>query len=323
MSAQQRTAEEIVEKLGGPGNITSMTHCATRLRFELADASRVDAKALGAVKGVMGAVPQAGDRYQVIIGGAVASVFNEIQNLPSMKGGGGKAKLTDAEIKAAARSKTRGKRAWLDNFFEYLSDSFRPLLGVLLGASLLIAIVAVLDALNLVEFQNPGPEGLTPSLIFWNSLWRSVLYFIPVMVAYNAAKKLNVDPWLGFAVMAALFTPEYLSLKGNDAANCVEDPTLGTTTCTIDIFGLPMTLGAYGGNVFVPLLMVPVLALVYHFLRRIVPENEQMVFVPFISMLIMIPISAFLIGPFGVFLATNSVRHWHGSTTTHRCSSPC
>jgi PTS system beta-glucosides-specific IIC component len=249
----------------------------------------------------MGAVPQAGDRYQVIIGGAVATVYNEIMSLPSMKKGGG-AKLTDEEIKAAARSKTRGKRAWVDNFFEYLSDSFRPLLGVLLGASLLIAIVAVLDALNLVEFQNPGPEGLTPSLIFWNTMWRSVLFFIPVMVAYNAAKKLNVDPWLGFAVMAALFTPEYMSLRENPAANCVEDVTLGTQTCTIDIFGLPMTLVDYGGNVFVPLLMVPVLALVYHFLRRIVPENVQMVFVPFVSMLVMIPFTAFVIGPIGFML---------------------
>lgn len=298
---QEATAEAIVQQLGGPENIKSVTHCATRLRFELVDGSKVDDKAVGAIKGVMGAVPQSGDRYQVIIGGAVQSVFSAINDLPSMKKGG--ARLTDEEIKAAARSKTRGKRAWIDNFFEYLSDSFRPLLGVLLGASLLIAIVSVLDAFGVVKFQNPGPDGLTPSLLFWNSMWRAVLYFIPVMVAYNAAKKLNVDPWLGFAVMAALFTPEFMSLRENPAAICVENAALGTKECHIDIFGVSMALPPdYGGNVFVPLIMVPILALVYHGLRRVIPENVQMVFVPFISMLVMIPFTAFVIGPFGVML---------------------
>lgn len=300
MSTKTGTAEEIVAKLGGPQNIKSLTHCATRLRFELVDSSNVDAKAVGAIKGVMGAVPQAGDRYQVIIGGAVATVYNEIMSLPSMKKGGG-AKLTDEEIKAAARSKTRGKRAWLDNFFEYLSDSFRPLLGVLLGASLIIAIAAVLDALGVIDFR-ADPEDKAATWIFWDAMWRSVLYFLPVMVAYNAAKKLNVDPWLGFTVMAAVMTPEFISLTGSPATVCVPNESLGTETCHVDVFGLPMYLQDYGGQVFVPLLMVPILALVYHFLRRVVPENVQMVFVPFLSMLVVIPITAFAIGPFGVFI---------------------
>ena len=76
------TAEQIVEKVGGPGNITSLTHCATRLRFELKDAGVVDQKALEAIPGVMGAVPQSGDRSQVVIGGAVASVYADITHLP-------------------------------------------------------------------------------------------------------------------------------------------------------------------------------------------------------------------------------------------------
>ena len=82
------TAEEIVDKLGGPSNIMSLTHCATRLRFELHDASNVDQAAVESIKGVMGAVPQSGDRFQVVIGGAVQTTFNEIMNLPSMSGVG-------------------------------------------------------------------------------------------------------------------------------------------------------------------------------------------------------------------------------------------
>ena len=110
------TASEIVAALGGPENIQSLTHCATRLRFELVDASGIETGTVESIKGVMGAVPQSGDRYQVIIGGAVATVFNEINALPEMSS---RKPMSDADVKAAARSKARGKVAWLDNFFEY------------------------------------------------------------------------------------------------------------------------------------------------------------------------------------------------------------
>ena len=297
------TAEQIVEKIGGPGNITSLTHCATRLRFELKDAGLVDQAAIEKIPGVLGAVPQSGDRFQVVIGGAVANVYADITNLPSMKGVGGKA--SDADIKAAERAKARGKVAWLDAFFEYLSNSFRPLLGVLLGSSLIIAIAAVLDALHIVPFQ--GVDRLTEAgatWVFWDSMWRSVLYFLPIMVAYNAAKALKVDPWIGGAIMAALFTPEFLSL--NDAADtvCTTNPTLGTDECVAHIFGMSMQLNGYGGQVFVPLIMVAVLAQLYKLLNKIFPENLQMVFVPFFSLLIMVPVTAFLIGPLGIWLGT-------------------
>ena len=296
------TAEEIVAKVGGPGNILSLTHCATRLRFELQDASLVDQAAVEKIKGVMGAVPQSGDRFQVVIGGAVQTTFNQIMNLPSMSGVG--KGLSDADVKARERAKARGKVAWLDAFFEYLSDSFRPLLGVLLGASLIIAFAAVLDALGLVDFRSADKAA---GWFFVDAMWRSVLYFLPIMVAYNAAKKLNIDPWLGATIMAALFTPEFLMLSDPTAIPstvCTTNPTLGTDSCIANIFGLPMQLNGYGGQVFVPLIMVAVLALVYRFLKKIFPENIQMVFVPFFSMLIMIPVTAFLIGPLGIWIGT-------------------
>ncbi len=293
------TAEEIVKALGGAENIQSLTHCATRLRFELVDASIVDNATVESVKAVMGAVPQSGDRYQVIIGGAVQTVFNEIQSLPEMAKSG---RMSDADVKAAARSKSRGKVAWLDNFFEYLSDSFRPLLGVLLGASLIIAFAAVLDALGLVDFR---AEDKSASWVFVDAMWRSVFYFLPIMVAYNASKKLNIDPWVGATVMGAMMTPEFISLSNGERFPelvCTENPLLGTDTCVTQIFGIPMQLNEYGGQVFVPLIMVAVLAIVYKLLKKVFPENVQMVFVPFISMAVMIPVTAFLIGPLGVWM---------------------
>ena len=292
------TAQEILDAVGGPGNITHFTHCATRLRFELNDASIVDKDRVEAIDGVLGAVPQSGDRYQIVIGGAVQSVFNEINNLPSMKSG---AAASNDDVKAAARAKARGKNAIVDAFFEYLSDSFRPLLPVLLGASLILALLAVLDALHIVDTR---AETIPAWLGYVNSMWRAVFYFLPAMVAYNASKKLDIDPWVGTAVILSLLTPNFTGLS--NAASFAETTcttnALGTEQCVTRIGSLPLQLSDYGGQVFVPLLMVPILALVYKGLKKIVPSNVQMVFVPFISFVIIMPLTAFLIGPLSIWI---------------------
>lgn len=292
------TAQEILDAVGGPGNITHFTHCATRLRFELNDASIVDKDRVEAIDGVLGAVPQSGDRYQIVIGGAVQSVFNEINNLPSMKSG---AAVSNDDVKAAARAKARGKNALVDAFFEYLSDSFRPLLPVLLGASLILAFLAVLDALHVVDTR---ADVIPAWLGYVNSMWRAVFYFLPAMVAYNASKKLDIDPWVGTAVILSLLTPNFLGLSNTSsfAETTCTTTALGSEQCVTQIGSLPLQLSDYGGQVFVPLLMVPILALLYKGLKKVIPANVQMVFVPFISFIIIMPLTAFLIGPLSIWI---------------------
>ena len=293
------TAQEILDAVGGPGNITHFTHCATRLRFELRDASVVDKDTVENIDGVLGAVPQSGDRYQIVIGGAVQSVFNEINNLPSMAGGATAASNDD--VKAAARAKARGKNALVDAFFEYLSDSFRPLLPVLLGASLILAFLAVLDSTGVVDTR---AETIPAWLGYVNSMWRAVFYFLPAMVAYNASKKLDIDPWVGTAVILSLLTPNFMGLSNASsfAETTCTTTALGSEQCVTHVGSLPLQLADYGGQVFVPLLMVPILALVYKGLKKIVPSNVQMVFVPFISFIIIMPLTAFLIGPLSIWI---------------------
>lgn len=320
----ESTASQIIDAIGGPGNIKSLTHCATRLRFELVDAGKVNKDRLDHMKGVLGAVPQSGNRYQVVIGGGVASMYDKIMQLPQMANVGtvdggevnndGSKKLSNAEVKAQERSKVKGKHAWVDNFFEFLSDTFRPIINVLLGASLIIAILNVLIACHVITNDTESP-----TLLLCKAAYEGVFYFLPIMIAYNGAKKLKVDGWVGATIMAALMTPQFMALsdpakwsgifgdkKGLAAAkgalSCVTNSTLGTQSCTTKVFGLPLQLNDYSGSVFVPLFMVAVLALVYKALERIIPDSVQMVFVPFLSMVIMIPITAFLLGPLGVWV---------------------
>ena len=368
-------AARIVDAVGGPANITSLTHCATRLHFELADAGHVNQHGLESIPGVLGAFPRAGNRYQVIIGGAVASVYEQIvrmrtarlmpaaqlpsavmqsasqstqptqsmqptqpaqpaqsaqstqptqpaQSAPYLSDDAAPSRdtATDAEQSCGPSNTSRhftprtvrewgsAVRAWAAAFFDYLSDSFRPILGVLLGASLVIAIVNVIVALGIV------PDGETSAgWILLKAIWEGVFTVLPIMIAYNAAKKLDVDPWLGGAIMAALMTPQFTGVMSgmsgtsvssalSGAIQCSADAVFGAETCTVSAFGIPIQLNDYGGNVFVPLLMAAVLAVVYHGLKRVIPDSVQLVFVPFLSLVVVFALTILVIGPLGIWL---------------------
>ncbi|TCE83678.1 glucose PTS transporter subunit IIA [Bifidobacterium longum] len=354
----------IVDAVGGSANITNLTHCATRLHFELDDAGRVSQHGLESIPGVLGAFPRTGNRYQVIIGGAVASVYEQIVRMQA-------ARLTPAtQLPSAASRPTQSAqstqstqstqptqptqsapnlsddvaplrdtatdteqshgpantsrhfmprtirewgsaaRAWAAAFFDYLSDSFRPILGVLLGASLVIAIVNVIVALGIV------PDGETSAgWILLKAIWEGVFTVLPIMIAYNAAKKLDVDPWLGGAIMAALMTPQFTGvmsgMSGTSVSSalsgeiqCSATATFGTETCTVSAFGIPIQLNDYSGNIFVPLLMAAVLAVVYRGLKRVIPDSVQLVFVPFLSLVVVFALTILVIGPLGIWLGS-------------------
>ncbi|MFH8248817.1 glucose PTS transporter subunit IIA [Microbacterium sp. B2969] len=293
-------AADIVSAVGGAGNIESLTHCATRLRFQLRDASGVDQKAVEAIPGVMGAVPQAGDRFQVVIGGGVQNVYNDIMALPGLTGGGGAVDEDDIDsIKARERAKgVRGQVAWIDGLFEFLSDSFRPILGALLGASFFITFMALMATLNVIPDWNAPGVTLEPSWAFVNLMWQCIFVFLPLMVAYNATKKVGADPWVGFGVMAVLMLPGFSALK----AEATPQQVFGSEVFIVPIFGFPLTIFDYSSQVFPPLLMAAVMGPLYKLLRRIITANLQLIFVPFFAMLIMIPLTAFILGPIGVYV---------------------
>ncbi|MCB0886528.1 MAG: PTS transporter subunit EIIB [Propionibacteriaceae bacterium] len=291
-------AEEILDVVGGADNVVSLTHCATRLRFQLVDASNIDVAAVESIKGVMGAVPQAGERFQIIMGGAVQTYYEQINALPVMQG---KRQLTDEELKAAARAGgVRGKFAWVDSFFEFLSDSFRPILGALLGASLFITFMALMASLGVIENWADGEQAalLAPGWQFINLMWQSVFVFLPLMVAYNASKKVGADPWVGFAVMALVMLPGFTALASHPDARPLE----GSSAMVLDIFGIPLTIFSYNSQVFPPLLMAALLGPLYKLLKKLIPENLQLIFVPFLAMLVMLPVTAFIIGPIGIYV---------------------
>ncbi|MDO4911627.1 MAG: glucose PTS transporter subunit IIA [Corynebacterium sp.] len=272
------TAQLILEKAGGASNVVTLTHCATRLRFQLADQSKVDKDAIDADPDVLGVVLQGTNGLQVIMGGGVADYYHEILQLPGM------ASKAGAEDKAAStEEKATGWRGRVDYAFEFLSDTFRPVLWALLGASLIITLLVLADTFGIQDFR---AEEQPPTFQFMHAMWKSVFYFLPIMVGATAARKLGANEFVGAAIPAALLTPQFISL--------------GEAGETIRVFGLPMVLNDYSGQVFPPMIAAIGLFWVEKVLKKVIPTAVHMVFVPFFSLLVMIPLTAFLLGPFGI-----------------------
>lgn len=279
-----QTSEFILDKVGGADNVASLTHCATRLRFQLNDQSKADQTALDSNTDVLGVVPQGSTGLQVVMGGGVANYYQEIIKLPGM---GDKSGSDDKAPKSNKKDYggVRGKYSWVDYCFEFLSDTFRPILWALLGASLIITMLVLADTFGWQDFRAPMEEQPATYQLL-HAMWRSVFYFLPVMIGATAARKLGANEWVGAAIPAALLTPEFLSM--------------GEAGDVVNAFGLPLVLNSYGGQVFPPLLSAIGLYWVEKGLKKIIPEAVQMVFVPFFSLLVMIPLTAFLLGPFGI-----------------------
>lgn len=319
------TSQHILRELGGPSNITSLTHCATRLRFQLEDVSLVDTDRIDEDPAVLGVVRQGASGVQVIMGGGVAEYYQAILREPGGehlrdKSESSRASAqraipgvagTPADADAGSEKKYGGIRAkfnGVDYAFEFLSDTFRPVLWALLGASLIITLLVLLDTFGIQDFRQELTEQ-PPEYQLAHAMWRSVFYFLPVMVGATAARKLGANEWVGAAIPAALFTPEFLGLK--DVAREVPTAIEGQVNYVVDVFGLPMYIQDYGGQVFPPIFAAIILYFLEKGLKRVIPGAVHMVFVPFFSLLIMIPLTALLVGPFGVGLG-NGIAHLLG-----------
>ena len=306
--------EKILDGLGGPENIAHITHCATRLRVTPVSNDAVQNEKIKSLPGVLTVIEQSG-QTQVVLGDRVEAVYNEINALPSMSG------HAEGDTKVEAEGK---KTNWINNVFDVLSDSFRPLLWALLGTSMILTLIVFLQQLGFFgQYTDLTGQSVNIDIIngarladekaatalnnqwmqqfaFWYILKAaslSVLNFMPIMLGATAAKRLGANMWVGAAIPAALMTGTFTALTD------LADPA--TKILNVPFFGLDLPLYAfsYTGQVFPPLLAVALLAPLERFLKKVIPSMLQMVFVPMLSVIILVPVTAFLVGPIGIGVA--------------------
>lgn len=269
-------AEFIVQKAGGKENIKSLTHCITRLRFQLADEGKADDQALKSKDGIV-TVMKSGGQYQVVIGNHVADVYADV----CIAAGITEENASDAEDTP---------KGLFNRLIDIISGCFQPVLGALCAAGIVKGLNAVL---LLMLGQNYGASG---TYLILNAIGDSVFYFFPVILGYSAARKFNVQPVIGILLGAVMCYPS-IQKSTLEAAG----EALGTLPMIGDYYttfvGIPFVAGNYTSSV-VPILVVTAFAgVVQKTAKKYIPEVIQNFFVPFTVLIVSIPAGLLVIGP--------------------------
>lgn len=262
----EKIAEEILERIGGAANISNCTHCMTRLRFTLKDTSLVKAEEIEALQGVLG-IKNAGGQFQVIIGKDVNDVYDCVCKIANIKTT--ELDITDGE--EAGEKKKIGQQ-----ILDYISNAFIPLVPALVGSGMLKGFLSLLTYLGWLDATSATYAVLSAA-------GNVVFYFIPLLIAYNTAKYLKANIVVAMVIMGALMEPNFTALAG------AEDP--------LTLFGLPLTVITYSSMIIPALIIVPIQAQLEKLLKRFIPKSIQLLFVPLITIFVMVVLSVLVIGP--------------------------
>lgn len=274
-------AADVLAAVGGKENVVSVTHCMTRLRFNLKDMSLPDPETIKAISGVIGVV-ESGGQFQVIVGQNVPKVYNALCEQSGL------AKLDSINENLDAPKEKMTLKSVGGKIMNYLAGSMTPLIPVMLASAMFktMLVIGGPDMLNLF-----GAE--SNLYILLDLLYDAFYYFLPIFAGYTAAKKLGVDAGLGMFAGAILVVPDFVALVGVEG---------------FSVYGIPCTVNNYSQSILPILLTMPVLWAVYRFFKKIVPDTLSTIFSPFLTMVVMVPIELCLLAPVG-----SVVGNWLGA----------
>ena len=260
-----KLAKDILQFVGGDQNVSSLVHCATRLRFKLKDNKKAQKIEIQNLNGILSVV-ESGGQFQVVVGSHVSNVYEEIIKI----GNFGKNSSFKDEPKGTIMS----------IIFETVSRSFSPLIGAFAGAGMLKAVLTVLVSLGWLS-QESGTYHIL------SAAGNAVFYFLPIMLGITLATKLGANPFVGGTIGAALLEPNLTGLLAE-----------GKTTSFLSV---PVVLMDYSSSVFPIFIAVSIYAALEKFLKKVIHKDVQMFLVPMLSLVIIVPLTVIAFGPFGVY----------------------
>lgn len=270
--SNQELAKEILKNVGEESNIQSLVHCVTRLRFKLADNSKANRRIIENLDGVLSVV-ESGGQFQVVIGNKVDEVYKEIVKI---------IKLVDENIEKNNEVKEKsniGHKA-----LDLISSIFAPILAILASVSILKGLLSIFVYLNYIS-----PTSSTYEIL--HVIEDSALYFMPILIAFTAAKKFGASEFIAVTLGAILVHPGIMNfINGN-----------GTNFCGIPVRGIDYNF------TFMPIIIaVWLLSKLEKIIDKIMNENLKLFFKPITCLIIIVPLTLIIIGPVAT-IATKAV----------------
>ena len=283
----RKTAQDILNHVGGSKNIASAAHCATRLRLVIADNKKVSKEALENVDGVKG-VFEASGQLQIILGtGTVNKVFAEFIDIAGIT----------ASSKAEAKEAAAEKQNWFMRAIKLLGDIFVPIIPAIVASGFLMGIMNSLDFMNSNGFLHINTHS---SIYVFANLFSNIAYtFLQILIAFSAAKAFGANQYLGAVIGMIMIHP---SLQ-----NAYTVATEGVQQTQSVFFGLfKIDMVGYQGHVIPVIIAVWILAVIEKKLHKIVPEVLDLFVTPLVSVFVTGYLTLSIVGPIFVW-AENAI----------------
>lgn len=263
---------KLIELIGGKENVSYFTHCTTRLRFNLKDQGLAKTDAINQLSGVSG-TSWASDQLQVIIGADVDLVYDAVCHA----GGFNKNEKINENL-----DEPKQKKFSFNSVLEAISGAVLPIIPIIIATSFVNILATLL--------QKAGMSGDNGTIQMLTLVGATGMYFLPIFIGATAAKKFNTSMVLGMLIGAVMINPTYLTAVNE-----------GTS---LSLFGLPVAMVNYTSNFLPTLVAVAVMAPIEKYLRNHIPAAIKSIAVPFLTLLIMLPLTFCLIGPAASLLGT-------------------
>lgn len=283
----RKTAQDILDHVGGSKNIASAAHCATRLRLVIADNKKVSKEALENIDGVKG-VFEASGQLQIILGtGTVNKVFAEFIDIAGIT----------ASSKAEAKEAAAEKQNWFMRAIKLLGDIFVPIIPAIVASGFLMGIMNSLDFMNSNGFLHINTHS---SIYVFANLFSNIAYtFLQILIAFSAAKAFGANQYLGAVIGMIMIHP---SLQ-----NAYTVATEGVQQTQSVFFGLfKIDMVGYQGHVIPVIIAVWILAVIEKKLHKIVPEVLDLFVTPLVSVFVTGYLTLSIVGPIFVW-AENAI----------------
>lgn len=263
-------AKDIITNIGGSENIKGLTHCFTRLRFELRDSKKAKREVIEHLEGVISVV-ESGGQFQVVLGTKVTKVYEAILPMVSL------------EENTADGSEEKGS-VW-NRILIAISSMFTPMVPAIAASGLLKGLLTIAR----ITASNHGMDiTVNQTYILIMAATDALFYFMPIILAYTSAKVFKANEFIAMALGGTMCYPAVVSLMtGQDA---------------VSMFGIAITKASYASSVIPIIIGVFILAYIQKFLEKIIPEVLKIILVPGISLLVMIPATFMIFGPIGIYI---------------------
>lgn len=262
-------AEQVIKNVGGVDNILSLTHCVTRLRFQLKDYNIANRDIIKDIDGVLSIV-EGNNQFQIVVGDEVEYIYDAINK---------KYRIND--FSSNQHSKNSSKNIVI-NILNKLTVIFNPIVTALAGAGMLKALLVILSTYNFLATTDSTYKILSAA-------GNSVFYFLPLFLAISCAKAFNCNIFISLGIVASLMEPNFTSLIKNNGD-------------IVNFFMFPVVLMSYSGTLIPAIISIYVYSKLEIILKKIIPKSLELFLSSMIALMIMVPLTIMVIGPIGVFL---------------------